>query len=76
MSQNKMDCTDLNTEAHDAIRDLQDARSAIQRNEWRRAEEALAEALARIRRLEREIQGKLERPRYPLSTVRPQPRES
>ena len=50
---NKMDCTDLNTEAHDAVRDLQDARSAIQRTEWRRAEKALAEARARIRRLQR-----------------------
>ena len=55
-----MDCTDLNTEAHDAVRDLQDARSAIQRTEWRRAEKALAEALARIRRLQREIHQKLE----------------
>jgi CRP-like cAMP-binding protein len=55
-----MDYTDLNTEAHDAVRDLQDARSAIQRNDWRKAEVALAEALARIRRLQREIQGKLD----------------
>jgi hypothetical protein len=33
-----MDCTELNTEAHDAVRDLQDARSAIQRNESRGAD--------------------------------------
>ena len=50
-----MDATAIGIEANDVARSVEEARSALQRQDWDDAERALAEAQDRIGRILREI---------------------
>ena len=50
-----MDATAISIEANDVARSVEEARAALQRQDWEEAERALAEAQDRIGRILREI---------------------
>ena len=50
-----MDATAITIEANDVARSVEEARAAVQRQDWEEAERALAEAQDRIGRILREI---------------------
>ena len=56
-----MDATAIIIEANDVARSVEEARAALQRQDWEEAERALAEAQDRIGRILREISLQKER---------------